>query len=237
MREPDGPEVVILVTHTAHGKLEAWVMGGNRDRILRRLMKADRFRRFRACYPVITGSSGEREIFMHSKLVIVDDRFLRIGSSNLNRRSMGLDMECDLSIEATDAETERRIARIRARLLGEHLDAAPQAVHAAFVEEGSLIRAIDRLNGKKRRLRRYESLPKRWKTMLAMGSSILDPRVPYPGLSLFRRKRSRFLSSGRTGGSQSPKPQTGSGRGTAAAGSRRSGRGAPRRSCWHAARD
>jgi phosphatidylserine/phosphatidylglycerophosphate/cardiolipin synthase-like enzyme len=187
----DGPEIVIVVTHTAHGNLEAWVMGGNRDRILRRLMKADRFRRFRACYPVITGSSGECEIFMHSKLLIVDDRFLRIGSSNLNRRSMGLDMECDLSIEATDAETEGRIARIRARLLGEHLDAAPQAVHTAFVEEGSLIRAIDRLNGKKRRLRRYEKLPKRWKTILAVGSSILDPRVPYPGLSLFRRKRSR----------------------------------------------
>ena len=47
----------------------------------------------------------ENEIGLHSKLVMIDDRFLRIGSSNLNHRSQGLDTECDVAIEATREST------------------------------------------------------------------------------------------------------------------------------------
>ena len=43
------------------------------------------------------------DTMMHSKVMIIDDRFLRIGSANLNNRSMGTDTECDLAIEAGSA--------------------------------------------------------------------------------------------------------------------------------------
>ncbi|HEY0275012.1 MAG TPA: phospholipase D-like domain-containing protein [Paenirhodobacter sp.] len=33
---------------------------------------------------------------MHAKVMIVDDRVLRVGSSNFNNRSLRLDSECDV---------------------------------------------------------------------------------------------------------------------------------------------
>ena len=38
-----------------------------------------------------------------SKVAVFDDRLLRIGSTNLNNRSLGYDTECDVAIEADDA--------------------------------------------------------------------------------------------------------------------------------------
>ena len=43
-------------------------------------------------------------IYVHAKVLTIDDRLLRVGSSNLNNRSMGFDTECDLAIEAIPGE-------------------------------------------------------------------------------------------------------------------------------------
>ena len=49
---------------------------------------------------------------VHSKVMIVDDTLLRVGSANLNNRSMGTDTECDLALEArNDGRARRRFAR------------------------------------------------------------------------------------------------------------------------------
>ena len=50
---------------------------------------------------------------VHSKVMIIDDRFLRVGSANLNNRSMGADTECDLAFEATSEAHRKYIARLR----------------------------------------------------------------------------------------------------------------------------
>jgi hypothetical protein len=60
-----------------------------RARRLRRLREADRHGRLRAYYPEQAGL-GEQCIKLHSKLMIVDDRLLRVGSANLNNRSFGV---------------------------------------------------------------------------------------------------------------------------------------------------
>ena len=38
--------------------------------------------------------------FVHSKVMIADDDFVRIGSANWSHRSMGFDTECDLAVES-----------------------------------------------------------------------------------------------------------------------------------------
>ena len=63
------------------------------------LGRSDRFGRLRVYTPV---TAGEQPIYVHAKIMIVDDRLLRVGSSNLNNRSMGYDAECDLALEADD---------------------------------------------------------------------------------------------------------------------------------------
>ena len=55
---------------------------------------------------------------IHSKVMVVDDELLRVGSANLNNRSMGLDTECDLAFEAKSPEQRRAIVQLRDRMLG-----------------------------------------------------------------------------------------------------------------------
>lgn len=62
-------------------------------------------------------------VYIHSKLLIVDDRFLTMGSANLSNRSMGLDTELNISWEAYSEEHEgviQSIRKARASLLKEH---------------------------------------------------------------------------------------------------------------------
>jgi len=68
---------------------------------------------------------GKRRMtFIHSKLLLVDDRFLTVGSANATNRSMGLDTELNLSWEATDPagqpELVAAIRGVRSSLLAEH---------------------------------------------------------------------------------------------------------------------
>jgi phosphatidylserine/phosphatidylglycerophosphate/cardiolipin synthase-like enzyme len=183
-----GPDVVVVMTHASHGLMERLVMGNNRDRLIRRLKRADRFGRLRICYPVVPAPDGERQILVHSKLIIVDDTLLRVGSSNLNNRSIGLDTECDVAIEATNDDARRSIIRLRNRLLAEHLDTSPEVV-AQVVAEGSLVRAIDKLNDRRRGLRPFEAMSDRdGPAHPALGTRLLDPARPFEPLWFLRRK-------------------------------------------------
>jgi hypothetical protein len=71
-------------------------------------------------------------------------RLLRIGSSNLNNRSMGLDAECDVAVEVTENDqsagtTRTAIASLRHTLLAEHLGIASETFASATASTGSLI--------------------------------------------------------------------------------------------------
>ncbi|KYG61842.1 hypothetical protein AZI85_06385 [Bdellovibrio bacteriovorus] len=57
---------------------------------------------------------------IHSKVLVIDDQFMVVGSSNLTNRSMTFDSECDLIIQAHDTEERRRILHFRNDLIAEH---------------------------------------------------------------------------------------------------------------------
>ncbi len=63
--------------------------------------------------------------YIHSKVLVADDRFLTLGSANTTNRSLGLDSELNLSWECEgnpDATAlERSIRRLRVSLMVEHL--------------------------------------------------------------------------------------------------------------------
>jgi phosphatidylserine/phosphatidylglycerophosphate/cardiolipin synthase-like enzyme len=82
----------------------------------------------------------------------MDDRLLRVGSSNLNNRSLGFDSECDLAVEVSDSDDRSddhraAIRQVRDRLLGEHLDVGTEAFRKALDQHSSLVAAIDALRG------------------------------------------------------------------------------------------
>lgn len=65
-------------------------------------------------------TASEHGINMHSKLALFDDRWLTVGSANLNHRSMGFDVECNLVLEAVTDEHRQRLRMLRDQLLAEH---------------------------------------------------------------------------------------------------------------------
>jgi phosphatidylserine/phosphatidylglycerophosphate/cardiolipin synthase-like enzyme/uncharacterized membrane protein YdjX (TVP38/TMEM64 family) len=147
LREAPDLEAVIVSPDQPHGWLEEKSMGAGRIRFRRCLERAGVLDRVRLLYPYVSAGRKRSPVMVHSKIMAVDDAFLRIGSANLNNRSMGLDSECDLAVEARDADERRGVAAIRDRLLAEHLGVEPEAVAAAIEAEGSLIAAVDRLGG------------------------------------------------------------------------------------------
>ncbi|MFZ0257745.1 MAG: VTT domain-containing protein [Gammaproteobacteria bacterium] len=152
LAEAEGPEVVLILPLKTGGWLEQTTMDVLRARLLKRLRSTDYFHKLRVYYPH-RADLGRHHIMVHSKVLIVDDALVRIGSSNLSNRSMGLDTECDLTIAATgEARIAAAIALLRDRLLGEHLGVAPEQVRQRLLREGSLIRAVDALRGGERTL-------------------------------------------------------------------------------------
>ena len=189
LREPDGPEMIIVVTKSSRGIFEQYVMAHNRNRVIRQLRAADRHSRLRMMYAMLPRQEGgEHELLVHSKVMVVDDRLLRIGSSNLANRSEGMDTECDLVIEARTSEERSAIARFRETLLAEHLDCEPREVREAHRQAGSLIAALDRLNVNPRCLRAYEVGPGTREVGSLPGTAILDARKPYWPLQRWRKK-------------------------------------------------
>lgn len=150
--EPDGPEFVVINPKTGAGWLDESAMGPARAELVKALEAKDRYGRFRIYTPVTEGGA---DIYVHAKIMIVDDVVLRVGSANLNNRSMGLDSECDLMIDARLPANEgagETIARLRCDLIAEHLGTGIAEVAAAFKQTGSTIATIERLRGDGRTL-------------------------------------------------------------------------------------
>jgi phosphatidylserine/phosphatidylglycerophosphate/cardiolipin synthase-like enzyme len=72
-------------------------------------------------------AGDDNATFIHSKVLIVDDSFLAIGSANFTERSMGADSELALIWRSNgDAALAADIVRARASLLAEHAARAPE---------------------------------------------------------------------------------------------------------------
>jgi uncharacterized membrane protein YdjX (TVP38/TMEM64 family) len=116
-----------------------------------RLRESDVADRIRILSPEVTDGTRTEETTVHSKVMVVDDRLLRIGSANLNNRSMGTDTECDLVIEVSGGSAE--IVRIRDRLIADHCGVSADEVAAAIGRSGSLVHTVESLSGNGHRLR------------------------------------------------------------------------------------
>jgi phospholipase D1/2 len=180
LQERDGPEIVIVNPESADGFLETVTMDTARARLLELINKADRHKRFRIYTPV---TKNRQPIYVHAKILIVDDRLLRVGSSNINNRSMGFDTECDLIVEAApdredSASLRKTISAVRDDLLAEHLGTEAARVSKGVAQERSLVRAIDSMLTKGKSLVPYEpDEPALIEEALAE-NDLLDPERP-----------------------------------------------------------
>jgi len=137
---------VLMVTPDVHDSwLESQSMQAGRIRFAR-ILRAAAPDRVRLVHPLV--SDGDRSVatMVHAKVMIVDDKILRVGSANLNNRSMGTDTECDLVVVASNDRERACIANVRDRLVGDHCGATAGEVAAALAaQDGSLIRVVQTL--------------------------------------------------------------------------------------------
>ncbi|ACC74489.1 VTT domain-containing protein [Paraburkholderia phymatum] len=132
LADADSPDVAVVGPQRTSGWLQEATMGVLRARLHGVLKQADRRGRY-AMYAPTTGGAHGQIINVHSKLMTVDDDVLIVGSANLNNRSMVLDTECNITLEARgDPRIQAAIASVRNRLLAEHLDISPAQVQAAL---------------------------------------------------------------------------------------------------------
>ncbi|MGV9009985.1 phospholipase D-like domain-containing protein [Brevundimonas sp.] len=160
LEEPEGPEVVLVSTQHSPSWFDQMTMDRTRSAFLHQLEVADRHGRLGAYSPV-TGT-GET-IIVHAKLAVIDDRYIRLGSSNMNNRSEGFDTECDLVLDAATANDGAGPACVevfRHRLIAHWLGCEEARVSDAVAGKGGLGKAIQALAGEGyRRLRPLRSEP------------------------------------------------------------------------------
>ncbi len=170
LKEDGGPEVIVINPEAALSIVEDKAMHTLRSRMIDRLTQVDHQDRFRIWNPV---NSAAQPIYVHAKIMIVDDRLLHIGSSNLDDRSMGFDTECDIAI----ADRSDVISDFRSTLLCEHLDTTRQVLDETLQQTGSLIATIETLNAAQGRgLRRIMPLQEEPVGWFLANTRLLDPR-------------------------------------------------------------
>ena len=190
LAEPDGPEVVAIGPSASPSAFDRLTMDSARVAAITALTRADihgRFRAYCACTP------EGRPIIVHSKVTIIDDRLLRIGSANLNNRSAGLDTELDLALEAAPAEagaaTRAAITGLRDQLVAHFLGRSLDDTRAAIAACGGLGPAIEALDAPGRRLSPME--PRRLGPFerVVVGWSLGDPTAPSDAWRPWIRRR------------------------------------------------
>lgn len=152
-RTPGRPRVLvaILLPEAGDTPKESYVLDSAQNRLLLALAReaGANGHDLRAFYSrgVLAGEP-QRSTFIHSKILIVDDRLLSIGSANCTNRSMHVDSELNLVWECAQANDD--VSRLRASLLSEH---AGVAYDRALERRFGLVARLDRLVAQGSRLR------------------------------------------------------------------------------------
>lgn len=177
LREAEGPEIVLVLPRNSESRLEQESMDSARHLLLQVLWDADEFDRFAAYWPV---DGGGESVYVHAKVLVIDDRLLRIGSSNLNNRSMGFDTECDLAVEADpdtdkDKDFRRTVTAFRNTLVAEHLGVSADEVDQLVQRCDSLLRAVEALRGGDRTLRLFTEPTVADEASVLAENDLMDP--------------------------------------------------------------
>jgi phosphatidylserine/phosphatidylglycerophosphate/cardiolipin synthase-like enzyme/uncharacterized membrane protein YdjX (TVP38/TMEM64 family) len=169
-------EVVIVAPHTHESFIESRTMRNGRIRFWR-IVRAAGGRRVRLVSPEVTKDGRSVDIMIHSKVMVIDDWFLRIGSANLNNRSMGADTECDLSIVAANDRQREAVTALRNRLLGEHCGVGADEVAKALAAT-SLADLVDQLSRNGHRLKPIDDGPPDRSLFARLAERVADPSRP-----------------------------------------------------------
>ena len=189
LTEENPPEIVLVQPASADGWVESRAMDLARAVLVKAIRELDRHDRFH----IYTPYAGKTPIYVHAKLMIVDDEVLRIGSANFNNRSLGLDSECDVFIDCArpaNGHCGAAIRSLRLRLLAEHCDLKPEEVAELVEKAGSMAGMIAALSpARAHRLQPFQP-PELAEFETGMAErELLDPEEPAEMFTINRPRR------------------------------------------------
>ncbi len=126
MRDANKPKlnIVVFMPHGADTAMEKMALEDTQEGVLQAVLETARTtgHAVQLLYPASHDAKGhEIATFIHSKILIADDRLLMVGSPNFTERSVALDTELAISWECSDGDSLcQSIRNIRCQLLAEH---------------------------------------------------------------------------------------------------------------------
>lgn len=162
LRARDRPklQIVVILPKGQHALVEAIAVGLAQATMLKSLrdVASEEGHSIGIYYSLGEPQDRDIPVYIHSKLMIVDDRFMTVGSANTSNRSMGLDTELNVSWEAHSEEQEeltRSIRAARTGLLREHAGVGDEE-DIDLETVGGLVEKLDELaDSGNRRLRQH----------------------------------------------------------------------------------
>jgi len=172
LRRPPSDEFRMVVVLPAHPSTGADDTRGQ----LAVLSEADVDGRLLCCTLVARGDGATEAVYVHAKIGIVDDRWLTLGSANLNEHSLFNDTEVNLVVDdpALAASTRRR-------LWAEHLEIP---LEAAAGDPATLVDDVWRPTASEQLARRRAGAPATHRLLLLPGVSHRARRLLGPIQSL-----------------------------------------------------
>lgn len=181
MRKTEMPklQIIIVLPNMLKSFFEDLALGFTQSRMLRCLKRvAGQTGHSVGIYYSVTLGEKNEEIpkLIHSKLFLIDDRFLSVGSANLANRSMGLDTELNVAWEGDDREITDSIRRIRLDLLCEHTG-MPTWCRDRFLTTPNLVEFLDKFTEAKTSALKIHSMTTRfyWLRFILPHGITIDP--------------------------------------------------------------
>jgi phosphatidylserine/phosphatidylglycerophosphate/cardiolipin synthase-like enzyme len=146
-----GPlQLLFMLPRMPEALREQLAMGVAQVRLLRVLQRVARENGHQLgvyCSASRDADGHDKFTYIHSKLMVVDDRFLTVGSANTTNRSMGLDSELNLAWEAQEGragqQMRRAIRKLRVSLLAEHAGLQGREVVRKLASMKQLVAFLD----------------------------------------------------------------------------------------------
>lgn len=181
--------IVMVSSYDPNGYFEKVAMWGGRLRF-RRMVEASNLKdRVIMAYPICKEKDSVVTIRVHSKILIIDDRIIHIGSANMNDRSMGFDTECDVSMTASTDDHSQKILEIRNDLIREHTGYEIEEIENIVKGELPLKMLMEDNPHSRQHLINIDDTQFQTSTFVKLITAVTDPRRPF-----FYALKKKFLS-------------------------------------------
>jgi phospholipase D1/2 len=180
MQLRNNPDLRVLAISCDHpkGVMEAKSMWAPRLEFREEIESGGVGDRVALVYPISREDGKEDPVRIHSKLMIVDDKFLHLGSANINNRSMGMDTECDQIIAGSDSATRDKIRAVRNDLIREHSGREAAEIDRLIEGIAPLQSLLQEVPTSRQHFRRIDDERYRHERFVTLAKIVSDPRRP-----------------------------------------------------------